>query len=748
MMVWRLIAFLVLLSGPAFAQPVSVRSGQHDGFARLVVTYPSPVAWEFGRTDDGYGLRARGAALRYDLTEVFRTIPRDRLSAIWVDPDSGVLRLGIGCACHAIAEPFRPGIVVIDIRDGAAPAGSPFESALQDAGRTLPRLAGRTSIRPKPRPAALALPEPPLVDAGPPPLAWSIRPDAAQPRPVRAAPAGSSLPEVPLTVAETAPPGTANLQTRLLADLSRAAAAGLVDPVERLPRASSAGTRQEALLPQPAQPPESQPDQLRMRRAGEDTPDALTAIGRPCLPDEGLDLAAWGGDISVADGIATLRGRLFEEFDRPSAANVRDLVRLYLYAGFGAEAQELITLFLAGDPDAPVFSALSHLIDERQPGPVFSGMESCDGRVALWALLAAPARPAPDRLATAAIQRAFSELPLHLRRHLGPAVADRLGRFGSAEAAQPIHDAIARAPGGHGQALAMIDAQLSDAAGNPDRADALLRNVAESSGAHAAKALISLAERALARGVPLQDADLLQLASLERELRSGPDGPELRRVLARSLALAGDAERALTEFAVADAPLQAEIWALAAAHLGNDALVALAFGELGTSTPDLLAEDARLTIADRMLELGFGDEARRWIGTATSDRAMILAARVALRNRDGRAALQHLAGREDQNAATIRAEAQALLGDPVAAQQAWTDAGNETMAMQAALQAGEWSRANEGGEGALAALVETLVPPNAEPPLQGPLARARSLLEKAPQTRADAGAFLSGRSIP
>ena len=76
-----------------------------------------------------------------------------RLGAVWVDPVSGWLRLGVPCACHAVAYAFRPGIVVIDIRNGPPPTGSGFENAIDRvATGPLPPLADRAVPRPRKRP--------------------------------------------------------------------------------------------------------------------------------------------------------------------------------------------------------------------------------------------------------------------------------------------------------------------------------------------------------------------------------------------------------------------------------------------------------------------------------------------------------------------------------------------------------------------------------------------------------------------
>ncbi len=50
----RLAIFLSFaISWAANAAPVLVKSGEHDGFTRLVMEYDGPVEWSVGRNSDG-----------------------------------------------------------------------------------------------------------------------------------------------------------------------------------------------------------------------------------------------------------------------------------------------------------------------------------------------------------------------------------------------------------------------------------------------------------------------------------------------------------------------------------------------------------------------------------------------------------------------------------------------------------------------------------------------------------------------
>ncbi len=267
-MIRLIFAIWLSLTSMAMAAPVVVKSGEHDGFTRLVLEYPDPVDWRVGRTDDGYALRIANETPSYDLAETFKVIRKSRLAGISANPDSGILNLAIACACYAIPFEFRPGIVVIDLRDGKPPKGSSFEEPLTQA----------------PSPEARVEPVPPHS-----PTAGYDWTDHALAQLREGGPDGTSAP--PLTSQPSIDPGLQPLRDSLLHQLSRGAAQGVVDMAE--------------LHSDPAVHPAA---------AGEATPsvrvglgelpgvsmsnglpdhDKIGAQGQTCVETDRLDVASW-----------------------------------------------------------------------------------------------------------------------------------------------------------------------------------------------------------------------------------------------------------------------------------------------------------------------------------------------------------------------------------------------------------------------------------------------------------------------
>lgn len=732
----------VFLSGFAFAQVVTVRSGQHDGFTRLVLTFPEPGGWDFGRTGDGYGFRARVGGWRYDVAGVFDRVPRDRLSALWVDPDTGVLRLGLACVCHAIATPFRPGIVVIDILDGAAPAGSPYETALADAGRAMPPLVPRRMIRPKSRPTMLELPATPA------------EPRSAQ---VPALPVPAPRPnlgEGPIDWMKVPDPRSDILRQTLLRDLSRGIAAGAVEPVQRLPEkpeSPAPASVPVAFVPPTSVVKPSATPQLLVRPGGQDPRSDTAADGRTCVPDDRLDLAAWGGEGATVDQLVQAQAGLLGEFDRPDRDRLLHLVRLYLHLGFGAEAGTLLRVWAPDDTETEVLAALAILVDGGTMATVFQGMQGCPTAAALWSVLAQEPAGRTVETDTEAVLRAFSALPIGLRRHLGPRLSERMIASGHPGIVQAIRDAIDRAPGPHGDGLTMIDAGLDFANGRPDSAEQKLASVVADGGGSEAKALAALVNSLVRRGETPDPALLLALDAQLRERKGLDEEHDLRAAFARGLTVTGAAERAFTAIATETPEQFAELWPLLAARGGAMEFAALALSPPGPPRSALPAA-VRLGVADRLLEVGFPEAAVLWADGIEGDDVALLRARAALSARDARTALRQLAGQASVEAETLRAEALELLGDLGAAATARRAADQPEEVARLLILQRRWDEVEADDDPALAGLLSVRLRDTATAPQSATtdlsLAVARQEIASSAEVRDLVGAVLAARVVP
>ncbi len=714
----RVLLLLLGLAGPATAEVASVTTGEHAGFTRIVLTFPSPSRWSLRRDTDGYVLDAATADLRYDLSRVFDRIPRDRLSAVWAEPDTGALRLKVGCACHAMAFDLRPGLLVIDLRDGPPPADSPFEAAVGGGG--LPALTAQAPRRPLRRPPETA----PRDGAPRDGYDWLVSRNQLPASPPAKASVTPAHPPPAVAMADEAA-----LRGAMLEHLARGAALGVVEMA--LPETKDAA---EAQTMEPMEQVQIYGEAGIGLRTGKTT-TALTGEGSACPGDVALALAEWGDEKPVAEALSRRTAALTGEFDRPDPTATARAVRYLLYLGFGAEARQIMQVMALDTPERPLWEGLTHLLDdEADPADAFAGMEVCDGSAALWAVLSAHDLPPGASTQRAAVLRAFSALPLHLRRDLGPRLADRFLDAEDLGAARAVQDAILRAPGDAGPGAALMATRLDAAEGQPVSA-ARLDALETAPGSVGVEATLMAVEAALKVSTPPDPALAASVEALLREYAGAEEAPALRRAAALLRALGGDEPGA---FALADEAVTLEIWQVLADHGGDGALLEAA---VGTTPPGALPLAVRRTIATRLLGLGLPDPALAWLPRGEGASDLVIAARAHLAKGDGRTALRLIGGRDLPEAAALRAKAMQQLGDPsaVAAFAALEDGEGLERARRAT---GDWAAVAAGDTDVWTEAAALAVPASPVPD-EGPLARSTRLIAEADAARSRIASLLA-----
>lgn len=756
---------LALLALPARAETYRVRSGEHADFSRLVLDdLPKGAGWTLGRAGDGYELRLELPDATFDIAEVYRLIPKTRLLGL-EGADGSALRLRVATDHHATGFETPGGALVVDIRPGPAPDGSPFEQPLRVAA-TPPPAAPRqgAGYRPAPEP-------PPRLD-----VFWpgGIGSPEADPSDATALPLrGPVLPD----------PRVVQAEADLLMQLGRAAAQGLVEiDLPQMPQTAPAP-------PPPAEMADAAPQAVPQDADAEASPPAegeaaqqlaihaetsidraladeiempgVTSDGAACLTDAAVDLAGWGDDRPFSEQLADAQTTLLGEFDQPDPASVERLMKLYIYHGFGAEAQATAAAFGLAAQDAALLLTLAQIVDDGhagEPGPL-AGMADCDTKAALWATLA-DARIAPGTTVNhAAVLRAFSALPLHLRRALGPGLAERFIGSGAPDVARAIRDAILRASGDHGPGLQMIDARLDLAQGDLAGAEATLGTVVQEDGPLGPEALILLIDSHLGAGGAVPPPLTEAAAALAFEHRDAPLGPSLARAYVLGLASVGEFSRASEELARAGprlAPDQRreiarELLALLARWPDDAVFLARYLADADLFDRADPGGDLRLEVARRLLATGFAAEARHALGAGAraTFAGRMIAARAALQERDAPQALALLAGMMGAEVAALQAEALSLARDHAAAAEAYLQAGLPDRAAAEQWRAGNWEAVRDTGtslQQAVLALEEPAPtgPPTAAPPEDPPsLAGGRALLDTSRAAREAWSALLA-----
>jgi hypothetical protein len=653
-------ALLVLLATllPASAETARVLSGEHGDFTRLVIELPTADSWTLGRTEDGYAFAANGKAQPdYDLDRIWQRIDRNRLTSLARDSGTGALVLALGCDCHVFPFEYQPGIVVLDIKPGPAPAASAFEAAFSMPGAAAPSDKETQPER--------------TYD-------WRNAAGNGVPRPV------TTLP-LPL---ETGSVSLKPLRDELLEQIAQGAANGIVDM--QLP-----GKPQEVASSELSTP------WLNIH-IGESPgiivtePNALVPgekANAVCAPTEVLNLGDWADGRLPHDLLVEARNGLFGEFDAPNEPAVLHSVQLLLYLGFGAEAGQTADLLGsdAANDRLPLYRSMARLVDgDSDPQTPFAAMLECDGPAALWAALAHDRLPVGPEVNGDAIVQAFQALPSHLRRHLGPALAEKFLERNDSEAARIIRDAIERSPDADPAAVALLEAKADLHNGDTEAAIEHAEAAVALDGDQADN-LIALVETHFRKMKPLDPGVAEALMAVQGENEGTERGPAIHRAIVLALALSDQTEAAFMQGGLSGG-VEADLWRVVHDRAADDDFLRHAVLAPDAQPPGV-DSDVKLATARRLLALGFSDAALTWLGPVALTDApelRLLAAQAETASGNATTASELLTGLQGPEAETLRAKALEQLGDLTAASAALVSAGETEAAARLDLWRGDW----------------------------------------------------------
>ena len=700
---------LMLFPAPVLAEPLVVRSGEHAGFSRLVLQFPSLPQWTFGMVEGGYELRSGATDTQFDLSRIYLRIPRTRISDV-ASPAPGRLFLRLGCPCIPDVFELPGGRVVIDIRDEAGPGAPSSFPQLPPLAKgevwkannrpVLPNETDKQADREREMPEEFPQASPSFSAAIRPSVA--SRPDSTLLFPLSSTARSGKMPA---------------MEQALLLQLSRAAAQGMIrlDTPLPEPRATEAPPLPESEkgeTVQPLPPIESDPTaQPHFRIQTASDRDArkwpanapTTENGLACLPESLFDIASWetsslsGGLISPPD-LAILG-----EFDEPDPDKLLSLVRGYLFLGFGAEAKAAMRAFGIELPEFPLLSQMADIMDGKRAAPngPLQQQISCATPGAMWALLASGDTPTIRIIDRRSVLRAFSALPPHLKKLLGPPLAERFLAGKDLSTATTVRNIMARAPGTRNRKLTLLDASLAREGGNPAEA---LKNLEKAihSGEGDAETMARLLQARLQADLDVESADIDLALSMAAELRGTETGSTLTRLAVMALLEKGEIEAALETARVSletglleNGPAE-ELAAQAQlrnASTSNDAefirlVLQYPLQDAGLSDT---AVEARLAVAKRLAELGLVALARGWVDPLDdSPGARLVRAEIELADANPAAVEPLLNGMKTPEAQKLRAVAREKMGDLATAARLYDSLNMTDRAESARLRSGDF----------------------------------------------------------
>lgn len=718
-MIRAICLLLFLIPSSALGETVRVRSGEHESFSRLVFDFDQPTEWALQRNAEGFDLQFSRSDIRFDLSQVFRFIPRTRLRDIAAQPGEARLLLRVDCTCHANAFKIGANRLVVDVTDGP----SPEDRDANDIGPTHQSASAATQ-------EVFRLPRVPVIGDFP------VGPGSEVAKPDRhfaPIPSGESR-------IETSLPGTAGLNEMkmvLLKELGRAVAQGLIEADIDPPPAVRPAPLPPADIDLPAPPtiPRNLAVGLRIETSIDRANPASNrpagkASGRSCLPASIFDLSGKQAGTPAGMLIGEARSNLLGEFDDVDPKDLKDMVKAYLYLGFGAEAQALMTAFAADLPHAAFFRAMAQVLDDGQAADpaIFDGQIGCSAPVALWAAMARPELPGGADIDRRAIVSAFSSLPLHLRRHLGPGLAERFLAIKDLETAARIRNALARAGARGGARLLYMQAKHDLATGNRAAALSKLRQVMADDQNLAPAALLTIIESQLEAGQRPEPQDVTTAEAFAREYRGTEKGARFRRAAILAHARNGHFAAAFEGLARIKAGVSPALRRRVVTILtedGSDA--AFLRHAFAMAQDDARPDGLSRKMAARLLALGFPRRASMLLPAPASAESMemsVLRARLALYEGRPAATLSFLEGLSGHEVERMRGAALSQLGNSPSALKSFAAAGAVDEQKAMAWKAGDWRLVLRHGSAAQKEFAK--------------LQRNKSRLKSAPQAAEDA----------
>lgn len=681
------LAALVAAFPALAAEGGPIRGGEHEGFTRIVLEIEPTTEWSLETDEDRATLHFPGRRLAFSTTGVFDKIPHIRVTDI--DTETGhegtTVAISLGCDCRVSTSFVGARFLAVDVADRLQETVADVKATKNDASDK-----------------ARAMREAHAVADAEDALVRQITRAADQGIIRFSDGAAPSLPERHAAMVEPVPqsdrprprPVAADDDTRLLRTslgLHRPKSEG-IDGLSAQEQISASTVFDR--------------DNLQARKQ----PSAMPLPGA-CMADRAFDLTAWADGSPFPDQLARLRTRLVGEFDAPDPDAVRDMARLYVRFGLGAEAEATLDAFPDTKiADRSVLRDLGRVVDGAPVAPTgpLAVDADCPGLHGVWL---AAGSVAPIWHDTASFQRmhtAFSEMPADVRGMLAPDIVRRLTESGRIEEARTIYLTAVRPGEIPGPELQLAEARLEAEEGRSAEAVRTMVRLARSNeAAISVAALADLIRVALDTHLPIPEPVATDLATAVLQSRGSAQDARLRGLLGETLAQRGDLPGALAELrrAMSDLPARAGEFAALSVRLVAEADPAIignaGYAEAALGIQDLIetspaGDPARARIAGRLVDLGLPDPAISIAApgvAAGSEAARIVTARAEIALGDGPAARAALGALASTAAVELRAQAYARSGEYGDALATLDAAGLD--AESYAWASGDWKKASD-----------------------------------------------------
>ncbi|WP_300056581.1 hypothetical protein [uncultured Roseobacter sp.] len=678
------------IASMGYASPIVVRSGDHEGFTRLVMQLPNDADWQVTENPGLKIVTISDHSEGFDINRVFDVIPRDQLTSVRSYPSR--LELEVSCACGINTFMERGRFLVIDILDG--PPLPPMIRA--DAARFI-------TARPASR-----------FNFGD--LLWSefaseddddSESQLTESPQTDVASGSSAVTDIETTLIE-------ETRTELLRGLSNATSRGILEPATPdlggLLNDTTEPTEQDIYDSSEEIVSEASPKTGNIRiTSSHDTPTSFhdsgfMTSGAVCPDPATVKVSTWGSDKPFHLQVAELRRELFSEFDRLDQDIALQLARSYIFFGFGAEAKQVLRLsddLLTTNPE--LFDLASIMEHGFAVNPRFvHQFADCDSDLALWAAMAAKELSPDQILNEAAALRALASLPDHVKRFVAPALSQRLADRGDLDSASIALRNLEWNEDSQSSSTELAQAVIEKQHGNRDRAEKILSAVVASNTPETPEAMIAFVESRLKDGDAIPADIALLIETYAFELRDSPIAKDIHRTHVIASAYSGQFSKAFdamrSDLVSEDPELTAELLShifSALSSSADDVTFLEAFFSQFPSTPAALTNKATKLTTSRLLELGFSTEAESILAELPSnqkdDDLRMLHAESLVAMQQPEAALTILDLVEADQSDDVRARALSQLGENEQAFELFQTLNSEDAAVRSAWLASEWT---------------------------------------------------------
>ncbi|MGB0959752.1 MAG: hypothetical protein ACPGVK_05820 [Halocynthiibacter sp.] len=438
------------------------------------------------------------------------------------------------------------------------------------------------------------------------------------------------------------------LKEKFIAALSHAAAEGMIN---LSPKNASPSSKPSSNMP----PPSSTRIKSHVPISPRSSSQPLSNTFAPtCIKDTSLDIQNWGTPEAPAAKIFQTKSMLIGEFDNPNEQFLMSLVKAYLYAGYGAEALQILQSFSASKERFTPLTQVALIMDGKPTLDALESQITCNGYAAFWTFLGARKKDPTLDPNFRAILRTFSSLPPHLKRLTENQLIAQLNAYGGQNYVATVTHILSRDGA----------ASINDA--NTAQLQAMLTQDTE----HAPIAATKILRAKIADSYTPQNSDIQWIESLEREYKGTDqeaDLAELKAFLFIKQDNFTEAINALSPFPVSDTNIQ-ELWLPLVNTLlttKSDALfVETALSHFDKIKSLAIATELKFQLAERLEKNGLHTHAKAFIpqDMRNDARAKQLQARIAVKEGKPAEALQTITLLNDSISDEIRQTALRRLG--------------------------------------------------------------------------------------